>query len=177
VHSYVALFRGINVAGKNILPMKELAAALENMGFCNVKTYIQSVNVIFKTRSKVGKKTAADIAGRILKEKGVTSRVFLLGQSELEQIVKNNPFETVNGRILHVYFLDSIPENPELTNLRSLKANSEQFQLNGKTLYLYTPDGFGRSKLASQVEKILKVPLTSRNWNTVSKLQVMIESL
>ena len=102
--------------------------------------------------------------------------MLVLGVPELEEAVENNPFKTVDGKALHFFFLESHPKTPDLGGLRALKSNSEEFRLNKKVFYLYTPDGVGRSKLAAKVEKSLGVPVTARNWNTVSKLLAMVKA-
>ncbi len=174
VNTYIALLRGINVGGKNILPMKELVVLLEGMSYENVQTYIQSGNVVFQSKKKVGSKDAAEISTRVLEKKGFKPRVLILSEAALQSAVENNPFPTSNGKALHFFFLESAPRQPKIEQLVSMKANSEEFELCGQVFYLYTPDGMGRSKLAANVEKKLGVPLTARNWNTVSKLVSMV---
>ncbi len=175
MNTYIALFRGINVGGRNILPMKALAGLLEDMGCENVKTYIQSGNVVLRNKEKQANKIAGEISAKILENHGFEPRVFLLEISELQDAVENNPFDTEDGKALHFSFLDSYPENPDLERLMALKSKSEEFKLHKKVFYLYAPDGIGRSKLAEKVERCLGVPVTVRNWNTVRKLMSMVE--
>jgi uncharacterized protein (DUF1697 family) len=170
---YIALFRGINVGGNNLLPMKELAGILQRVGCTSVRTYIQSGNAVFSTQKRDAKKIADEIGAGILEVRGFRPKVMLLGLPELEQAIKNNPFKTADGKALHVFFLESVPKKPDLAALTALKAESERFALEGNVFYLYTPDGFGRSKLGAKVEQRLGVAGTARNWNTVSKLMTM----
>jgi uncharacterized protein (DUF1697 family) len=174
VSKYVALFRGINVGGKNILPMKDLVGILESIGCEKVKTYIQSGNVVFQFRGNKTKKIAEEIGSIILESHGFEPKVHLLSIKELEAAVENNPFSTVEGKSLHFFFLAPTPSKPDLDALAKLKSNSEEFKLHKNIFYLLAPDGIGRSKLAAKVEKALGVPATARNWNTVSKLMAMV---
>lgn len=175
MNTYIALFRGINVGGKNILPMKELAAILESLDCENVRTYIQSGNVVFQSSKGMAEIDAAAISKKILDQKGFEPRVLLLDETAFREAINNNPFPTENGKTLHFSFLAAPADQPDLDRLASVKADSEQFQLKGNVFYLHAPDGIGRSKLATIVEKALGVPATARNWNTVKKLATMIE--
>lgn len=175
MNRYIALFRGINVGGKNILPMRELVEILEGMGCEKVKTYIQSGNAIFRAKENQTKKMIEEISSKILKSHGFKPKVMLLSVSELEDAIENNPFKTLEGKTLHFFFLESTPVKPDLDGLSNIKTNSEEFNLNKNIFYLHAPDGMGRSKLAAKVEHALGVPVTARNWNTVSKLIAMIK--
>jgi len=170
MNTYIALFRGINVGGKNILPMKDLVNILEDMGYEDIKTYIQSGNVVFQSKKKKTNKTATEISSRILESHGFEPKVLLLEISELQEAIENCPFDTDYGKALHFYFLDSQPQNPDQDGLTAIKSKSEEFKLHKNIFYLYAPDGIGRSKLAAKVERFLRVPATARNWNTVQKL-------
>lgn len=169
---YIALFRGINVGGKNSLPMKELIAVLEGLGLKQIETYIQSGNVVFS--SKKSKNLAVQIGEAVEKAKGFYPRVMLLTEDELNEAVRSNPFDTSNGKALHFFFLEEAAVNPDLGALEAAKTKTEAFRLCDRTLYLYTPDGFGKSKLAEKIEKAMGVPVTARNWNTIGKLLTMM---
>lgn len=173
---YIALFRGINVGGKNILPMKSLVEILETMGYESVKTYIQSGNVVFKSPKKQKQKIAAEISLSVLDSYGFQPSVMLLDPTELRKAIKNNPFVTMDGKSLHFYFLESAAKQPALERLNSVKSTSEKFELKNRVFYLYAPDGIGRSKLAANIERTLGVSVTARNWNTVNKLNSMISN-
>lgn len=174
--SYVALIRGINVGGKNSLPMKELIAALEGIGCSNINTYIQSGNVVFHNTSPAALLTE-EIAAEILRRRGFKPHVLVLERSEFERAVDNNPFleSESDPKALHLGFLDSVPLSPDLQSLQAVRAPSEKFELIGRVFYLLAPDGVGRSKLAVKSEKSLGVPMTDRNWKTVSKIMSMLE--
>ncbi len=173
----IALFRGINVGGHNLLPMKELVIMLEELGCEAVKTYIQSGNVVFQREISDVKEFAERICATINKAKGFAPKALLLSRQELEEAISNNPFDSGNGKNLHFYFLEDNPTQPNLEKLESLKRESEAFELKGRIFYLFAPEGIGRSKLAANVEKCMGVPVTARNWNTISKLKAMIDPL
>ncbi len=175
MNTYIALLRGINVGGRNILPMKDLVGTLEGMGCEKIKTYIQSGNVVFQSKKKQSTKIAGEISSKILKSHGFEPKVLLLEIAELLDAIENNPFETEDGKALHFFFLDSHPKYPDLERLMAVKSKSEEFSLNKNIFYLYAPDGIGRSKLAAKVEQSMGVPVTARNLNTVSKLIALVK--
>lgn len=173
--TFIALLRGINVGGHNKLPMRDLAALLAEMGLANVQTYIQSGNVVFQSERIDRSELVQQLGAAIEESHGFRPQVMLLRLVDLETAVSRNPFPeaTDDHKTLHFYFLESIPPNPNLSLLESLKAEREQFQLIDTVFYLHAPDGIGRSKLAAKVEKALGVATTARNWRTVSKLVEM----
>lgn len=169
---YVALLRGINVGGKNILPMKELIAVLENLGLTNVQTYIQSGNVVFQFDGSSPQELSPNIQAAILLSHGFAPKVTILSGQEFHLAMAANPFPeaTTEPKSLHLFFLNSVPVNPDLEKLISLKTQSERFELIDQVFYLHTPESFGRSKLAANVEKSLGVALTARNWRTAKSI-------
>jgi len=175
VTQYIALFRGINVGGNNILPMKQLVALLEELGCTGVKTYIQSGNAVFSTESEQKEELAGAISAAVRESHGFQPKVLLLRAAELKDALDHNPFQTTDGKSLHFYFLASTPESPDLSALEALASGAEAFKLGDNVFYLYAPDGIGRSKLAEKVERLLGVQATARNLNTVNKLLAMLE--
>ena len=175
VTMYIALLRGINVGGKNRLPMSDLITVLKSLGYEDIRTYIQSGNVVFSSKRKIGEDEDDRISGAISAEKGFRPKVILLTAEQLREAIENNPFAADEGKTLHLFFLDSPPKNPDLERLHSLKTASEEFTLQGRILYLYAPDGLGRSRLAATIERSLGVPATARNYNTISKLASMAD--
>lgn len=170
---FIALFRGINVGGNNILPMAELREIFLHLGFSNVKTYIQSGNVVFdSTDDDVN---IGAIQQAVLSAKNFQPKVLLLTIDAWQSAIENNLFSVTDGKALHFFFLESPCQNPNITKLDDLRADSEEYRLIGKVFYLFAPDGIGRSKLAAGAEKALGVPVTARNWNTVSKLNSLLE--
>lgn len=176
MNTYIALFRGINVGGKNSLKMKDLVNLLEELGAHNVKTYIQSGNAVFQT-SKEPSQLSEQIRLAIQQRFGFAPHVLVLEKAEFEKAVAENPFPEAesNPSFLHLGFLANTPEHPNLEALKKLKSESEQYHLIEKVFYLYAPEGVGRSKLAASSEKLLGVPMTDRNWKTISKIQTLIE--
>jgi uncharacterized protein (DUF1697 family) len=171
--NWVVLFRGLNVGGNHLVPMKALVAALEALGYSGVKTYLQSGNVLLQAPAKVSReKLEAAIADQLLAKHGFRPRVLALQREELQAAVDANPFKNVLGdpRTLHLFFLATKPTAPNLTAMNAVKTKTEAFVLEGRAYYLHTPDGFGKSKLAAQAEKLLGVDATARNWRTVTAL-------
>jgi uncharacterized protein (DUF1697 family) len=173
--TYIALFRGINVGGKNLLPMKRLQVLLENLGLQDIRTYIQSGNVVFKGNETDPARLSEDISHAIEMDLGFKPLVLLLELKQLEEVMKANPFPRAESEpaTLHVMFLASSPASPDLKALEGIRAGSERFELRASAFYLYAPDGIGRSKLAANVERLLGVPVTGRNWRTVEKTLAM----
>ena len=167
--------RGVNVGGRNILPMKELARELEKSGYANVKTYIQSGNVVFQSSNARADNLATRIGEAILKSHGFRPNVIVLSAKQLEEAARSNPFPAAEAdpKSLHLYFLASTPKDPNVGALNQLKSSTESFAVRGRCLYLHTPDGIGRSKLAGRAEKVIGVDATARNWRTVTKLMAL----
>jgi uncharacterized protein (DUF1697 family) len=174
--TYIALFRGINVGGNNMLPMKELAALLQSLGCQNVKTYIRSGNAVFGHKSPGISALTIKISAAIHKSHGFKPNVFVLEAADLEKAIASNPFPEAepDPKSLHVFFLASTPEHPDVKTLEKVRANSERFKLSGRCFYLHAPDGVGRSKLAAGAERLLGVPATGRNWRTVREIMAMV---
>jgi uncharacterized protein (DUF1697 family) len=174
--TWIALFRGINVGGNQMLPMKNLVAMLEHEGFTDVRTYIQSGNVVFQsskgTASGIGKR----IGELIVDAHGFQPKIMVLSVKELQQAAASNPFPAgaANPKSLHLFFLAEVPKKPDLESLDKIKVGKEAFALKGKVFYLHTPEGFGVSKLGQRVERYIGVDATARNWNTVCKLLEMV---
>jgi uncharacterized protein (DUF1697 family) len=177
--SYVALLRGINVGGKNIVPMKALVVLFEDLGIRNVKTYLQSGNVVFESSGESAAQLTAKIRSKMKKHFGFMIDVILLGVEELEEAILANPFPKAisDPSALHVGFLTSVPQNPDLQRLESLKKKSERFHLTDKVFYLHAPEGVGRSRLAANVERLLAVTMTGRNWRTVCKIRELVKEM
>jgi uncharacterized protein (DUF1697 family) len=175
----IALFRGINVGGKNALPMKELVALLGDLGARKVKTYIQSGNAVFEWKHKDTSQLSNQIRAQIKSRRGFDPYVLLLELEDIERVVQQNPFPEAetDPTALHAGFLAAAPERPDLKTLESLKSDSERFRLIGSVFYLHAPEGVGRSKLAARAERLLGVPMTDRNWRTVRTLWKMAQEL
>jgi uncharacterized protein (DUF1697 family) len=179
MHTYIALLRGINVGGKNPLPMKELVALLEDLDCRNVKTYIQSGNAVFESRERDTSLLSKRIGDGIRNRRGFEPHVLLLGIEEMERAIEENPFPQAEAdpKTLHVSFLASAPENPDLTMLENLKRDSERFALIDRFFYLHAPEGISRSKLATNAERLLGVSMTDRNWRTLCRVRDLAREL
>jgi uncharacterized protein (DUF1697 family) len=174
--TWIALLRGINVVGRNKVPMKELAAALERAGFRSVRTYIQSGNVIFRSANGTARTLGTRIAQLILEKFGFAPQVMVITADELARAVRGNPFRGAHQdhKSLHLFFLSGRPTKPDLGSLSKLDAGREAFALKDGVFYLYTPDGFADSVLRSRIERCLGVQATGRNWRTANELLKML---
>ena len=172
---WIALFRGINVGGNNILPMAELRALMENLGAQDIQTYIQSGNCVFAMDRQDGPGLAAEISAAVAAAKGFHPQVMLLTAQDLAAAIHDNPYlsAAADPRHLQYYFIERVPDNPDIQAMESLCTPTEAFQLHGRVLYLHAPDGIGRSKLAERIERLIGVPMTARNGRTVAKLAEM----
>ena len=179
MNTYIALLRGINVGGNNKLPMKALTTLLEALGLQQVKTYIQSGNVVFQSTRTDIPALAKEITAAIEKSHGFAPQVFLLEGQTLQAAVAATPFPegTDDPKSLHLFFLDGIPHKLNLAALEALKAPNERFALIDQVFYLHAPDGIGHSKLAEGVGKGWGVSLTARNWRTVSTILEMANAI
>ncbi len=157
--TWIALFRGINVGGNCRLPMAELRVQLEACGLSNVRTYIQSGNVIFEAGRPSKARLAAQIIDSVEQHQGFRPAVLLLTATELHQAIENNPYtEAISQpQTLHFFFLEQPARQPNVAMLEQVRDASESYELTDQVFYLHTPKGLGRSKLAARVEKLLAV--------------------
>ncbi len=172
MQTYIALFRGINVGGRNRLPMRELKALMEGVGCADVQTYIQSGNAIFRSAAADDERLAKQLTAAVWKSRGFEPRVLVRTLAELRDAARNNPFRDACDvpQALHLFFLAERAGGADLKSMEALKTKTERFALKGRVLYLHTPDGLGRSKLAAASERLLGVEATARNWRTVQAL-------
>ena len=168
--TWIALLRGVG-GGIRPLSMRDLVKELQGIGLKDVRTYIQSGNVIFSS-TRAATRLAGEIERCIENKFGFHSNTFVLSLDELRRAAANNPFPQADAepKTLHLFFLAQPPKAPQLDAMNEIKTKSEQFALRGKVFYFYTPDGFGISKLATRVDRLLGVDTTARNWRTVGKL-------
>lgn len=175
--TWISLLRGINVGGKNIIKMKDLKADFESVGGADVRTYIQSGNVVFTCHGArpetISKKIADSVEGR----RGFRPAVITLGLAQFKKAVRENPYPPdAEPKTVHFFFFSSPPGAPDLKRLTKLKNESEQFMLGQSAFFLFAPDGIAHSKLAMRVESCLGVPVTARNLRTVRKVQHIAET-
>ncbi len=170
----VALLRGINVGGNNLLPMKSLQQTLTALGCSQVKTYIQTGNVVLVHEQEDLQRLGESITQAIDQAYGFKPQILFLDAQQFADAIDHNPFSTEVGKALHFYFLAAPATQADRQKIEQLLAPSEQYLLTDEVFYLYAPDGVGRSKLAAKIEAYLDVPVTARNWNTVAKIKQML---
>ena len=176
----ICLLRGVNVGGHNKIGMDALRDLCVSLKLCNPQTYIQSGNVVFGSAETDLAKLSARIEAVIEKRLAFRPRVVLRTADEMREIAKRNPFATrknLDPAKLAVSFLAEAPAAELGKRLSEIKVGPEELRLIGRELYLYFPDGMGRSKLPAVLDRTLKIPATARNWNTVTKLLAMAEKL
>lgn len=178
--TYISFLRGINVGGKNILPMKSLSALFEQCGARQVATYIQSGNVVFSlsTASQLPD-LESKLAAQIQQQFGFTPSLLTMSLAELEQAIECCPYDTTitDQATLHFGFLAQVAEHPDLEKMQSVCKDSEQFALLEKTFSLSAPEGIGKSKLATTAERYIGVAMTMRNLKTVLKVRELAGGL
>jgi uncharacterized protein (DUF1697 family) len=173
VLTYVALLRGINVGGNKKIGMKDLQALVAGLGHSDVSTYIQSGNVIFRSAVTNEAELSRGIEEAIARDLGMQVSVLLRSREELAHVAGSNPFLPLgaNPAHLHVTFLADAPAREALDGLTVPYAESEEFRIFGREVYLHFPQGYGRTKLTNALwERNLRVAATTRNWNTVTRL-------
>jgi uncharacterized protein (DUF1697 family) len=189
--SHVALLRGINVGGRNKVPMADLREVVTALGHTGVSTYIQSGNVLFSSADTDTAKLAAALESAIEERFGIWSSVVVLSRDELARVLAANPYpDEPNPKMVHVVFLNAeLPESllkriSAAESAAAAKGSRDTVQLVGQAagqpqaMFLHTPDGFGTSELAQNVLKIMAPPkksrpglaATARNWATATKL-------
>ena len=171
---YVALLRGINVGGKNRLPMADLRDYVAALGGTEITTYIQSGNVVFSHPDCDPVAWAGALTGAIGVRAGFAPKVLVLPAMEFQAAVSRSPFVPGNPKDLHLYFLTGAPTKPDLARANASAIAGEEFAIMGRVFYLHAPDGIARSKLAAQVERIMGLPATARNWRSVQAILALI---
>ena len=172
--TYIAILRGINVSGHNMIKMPALAALFEKEGFQGCKTYIQSGNVLFNLEETDEQKLSAQIKAAITSEFGFDVPVIVLSLKAMQSVLEHSPFlksqeEDITN--LHATFLYQPPAKELLEKIDAQKYLPDEFILADKTIYLHCPQGYGRTKLNNNFfESKLKVTATTRNWKTVAEL-------
>lgn len=170
---FIAMIRGINVGGKSV-KMDKLRNSLKAPVFRDVRTYVQSGNIIFQTTGGSPASFSDKIEKLILRDFGFSVSVLIRTQAEMATIIKRNPFPPKKGidvSRLYVTFLSGTPTISAIKQLEPLDGDSDQFHLRGREIYLYCPNGYGRTKLSNNLfERLLSLPATTRNWNTVNTL-------
>jgi uncharacterized protein (DUF1697 family) len=185
--SHVALLRGINVGGKNKVPMAELREVVTSLGHTGVSTYIQSGNVLFTAEETDPAELASALEAAIAGQFGINPAVVVLSRDELARILSDNPYrDEPNPKLVHVAFLGAEPAQELLDRIKAAesaaaaKGSRDTITAIGKALYLHTPDGYGNSELSEALFRIIgtgrhKLAVTARNWSTSTKLLSLCE--
>ena len=165
--TYIVLLRGINVSGKNKLPMAALRELLNELEFQNVQTYIQSGNIVLdseENKTTICKK----IKDGIKKQFGYDVPVIAKTISEWKKAINNYPFPIDNPKIVAFVFLD---KKTSETNIEANGINDDEYKIDNDMVYIYCPSTFAKTKLSNNlIERKLKVTATTRNYNTTLKL-------
>ncbi len=177
MESYIALLRGINVSGQKKIKMADLRTLLGKLPFEEVQTYVQSGNIVFKAPEKNVSKVEKMIEKAIQDAYDFEVPILVKTPVELKHVLENNPFlnnpETATER-LYMTFLKEEPVAERIEKLQEVDYSPEDYRLEGKDLYFFAPNGYGRAKMNNNFfEKKLKVVATTRNWRTVNKLYEM----
>ena len=177
---FISMLRGVNLGPHNRIKMDALRTLYQSLKLEDPQTYVQSGNVIFRTKEKNTALLATRIQKAVEKAFGFSPAVILRTTSEMKKAIAANPFSERDlepGKIL-VTFLSAEPASEAERVLAGFKSHPEEIHLKGRELFIYFPNGAGRTKLPwSQVEKLLKVTGTARNWNSVTKMLEMAEAM
>jgi uncharacterized protein (DUF1697 family) len=177
----ISMLRAVNVGGHNKIKMDALRALYESMGLRDVQTYVQSGNVIFRTKERDLASLAKKIGNGIERRFGFRPEVVLRTTAELRDVIRRNPFAKRRnlepGKFL-VTFLAGDPGEDARENARKIRTEPEELILDGREAYIYFPNGMGRPKMSwPAIERALKTSGTGRNWNSVNKLLEIAEKL
>ena len=172
--TYISLLKGINVGGKNLIKMADLRKSYENLGFQNIRTYLQSGNVIVTAKETELKELEHKISLQIKRDFGFDILVIALTPDKLVQIIHKNPFlkkPDIEPDFLYVSFLSTNPDLSEKKAIEKKLQNREEIAFTDIAFYMYCPEGYGKTKLTNSIlEKTLKVGATTRNWKTTNEL-------
>lgn len=175
--NYVALMRGINVGGKHLVPMKMLAEMFAGAGCEQVRTYIQSGNVVFAASPAVAREIAERIGREIRKRLGHEAPVVVRSAEQFAAVIENNPFAKRKDfeNFSHVLFCADKLSPANVKKLDPQRSPGDEFVCHEQEIYLWAPHGVGKTKLTNAYfDAVLKTICTSRNWRTVMKLKAML---
>jgi uncharacterized protein (DUF1697 family) len=177
----ISMLRGVNVGGHNKIKMDALRALYESLKLRDPHTYIQSGNVVFRNEERDLLVVTKRVQNGIERTFGFRPDVIVRTASELRDVIARNPFakrrDIHPGKLL-IMFLASDPAPEARDRVLRIKTDPEELRIDGRELYIYYPNGMARPKLSwAVIEKTLKTSGTGRNWNTVTKLLEMAETL
>lgn len=171
----VALLRGVNVSGAGKLPMAPFREMLSGMGFGVVQTYIQSGNAVFES-ALAASELEAMIRDGVAARFGFAPETFVLTAEEIAEALVDHPFAGAEPKLVHVVFLRETPV-PDEAALHGLALPGDGWHIGPRRFMLHTPGGFGTSKLAERLPRLLPQPMTARNLRTVAELDRMARAL
>ena len=176
--AYIAMLRGINVTGRNSIKMEQLRELCDRLDFQKVETYVQSGNIVFEAKTESPVLLSKRISESILDSFGFETPVIVRTSKEMQNVVADNPFlkeKDIDSSKLHVTFLREIAQKGSLKTLEKLATGQDRFHTASREIYLYCPEGYGRTKLSNNaIEKSLSVTATTRNWRTTNTLLEMV---
>lgn len=180
MNTLISMLRGINVGGQKKIRMAELANLYESLGLVNVKTYVQSGNVVFNSAKSNASALANLIEAQIKRLLGYSVSVFIRGTNDFQRIIANNPFlnkRNEDPAKLYVTFFYRPPSEAKLGSLGIPNDKGDEFRVGDQEIFLFCPNGYGKTKFSNTFfEKKLNVPATTRNWKTVLALHKMAAS-
>ncbi len=175
----IFLLRGINVGGHRKIKMEALRALCESLWLTNVRTHIQSGNIVCRASGRDPNSVARQLEDAIETSSGFRPLVVARTAAELRTVIERNPFANradVAPDRLGVSFLASDPGEAAREQVRAMDVAPEELRIDGREMYIHFPQGMGASKLPlAAIERLLKTPGTVRNWNTVEKLMAMVD--
>jgi len=178
---YISLLRGINVSGQKTIKMDALKKIYEELNFRNVQTYIQSGNVIFQDANSNYCDLEQKISNKINEHFGFDVPVTVLNIEKLKTLIRGNPYIAEGSKLLsdlYITILSSSPKDTDPQIFRQNQSPGEEFTLTDDAVYLYCPNGYGKTKLTNTFfEKKLKVRATTRNWKTTLELLNIAEKI
>lgn len=175
---YIALLRGINVSGQKLIKMDQLKSIFESLEFQNVKTYIQSGNVIFQSVEEDTNVLCNKIENKLRDILGYEVPVIIRTISELQEVIKQNPFSYNDIEKLYFAFLSKEPTSEAKDKILSYKKGVDDFIVLNREVYIFCENGYGNTIFSNNFfEKKLGVSATTRNWKTVNKILDIAESL
>ncbi|HEV2290190.1 MAG TPA: DUF1697 domain-containing protein [Candidatus Acidoferrales bacterium] len=177
----ISLLRGVNVVGRNQIKMDQLRALYESLKFTGCQTYINSGNVVFSTRERDVTALPARIEKAIERKFGFRPSIVHRTADELRSVIARNPFAKrleINPSKFLVGFMAGEASTEACAKLRAINVGPEEIHFSSRELYIYFPNGVGQAELSwSSIDRAMKIPITGRNWNTVTKLLAMAEAL
>ena len=176
--AYVAMLRGVNVTGHHSIKMEQLRGLCERLDLQKVETYVQSGNIVFQAKTESPQLLSKRIGGSIRDSFGFETPVIVRTSDEMKNVVANNPFlkeKEIDSSKLHVTFLRDAAQKGSSKAIDKLAMGQDRFYAASREIYLYCPEGYGRTKLSNNaIEKTLSVTATTRNWRTTNALLDML---